>query len=133
MTTYEKCRSIRRAVLNRAAEVMNYTNWGDEFAAGQIREIPAKLAKHVGEVNIGNLTASQMDDLGFGSWSKGDAARLIPLWLFPFLPDKIESKCIDGTVATLEKSEMDTDHRFGCLAYSVYPSAKEELATETSA
>ena len=123
MTTYENCKTLRRCIVNRAAEVMSYTNWSDEFAAKQIREIPAALEK-IGKVNIAELTADQMDDLGFGRWSKENPMRLIPLWLYPFLPDEIEIECIDGEKTRLKKSEMDTDHRYGMLAYGILPKAE---------
>ena len=118
MNTYEKCQQIRRFILNRAGEVYNYTNWDDEFAAKQIREIPSKTED---KIDVSDLTATEMDDLGFGKWAKEDPMFLIPLWLFPFLPDKIEAGCIDGEKKVYNKSEMDNDHRFGCLAYGVMP------------
>ena len=123
MTTYEKCQAARRAIVNRAAEVMNYTNWSDEFAAKQIREVPEVLIEKIGKINIAELTVSQMDDLGFGCWSEDNPMRLIPLWLLKFLPDEIESECIDGTKSTRKTAEMDKDHRFGCLAYGILPNA----------
>ena len=121
MNAYEKCQAVRRAIVTRAAEVMNYTNWNDEFAANRIREIPEDLAEKIGKINIAEQTAPQMDDLGFGRWSKENPMRLIPLWLLKFLPEEIESECIDGTRATLKTASMDNDHRFGCLAYGVWP------------
>jgi hypothetical protein len=99
---------------------MNYTNWSPDFAAKQIREIPVKM-EEFGKVNIAELTAEQMDDLGFGVWSQGNPMRLIPLWLYPFLPDEIETECIDGTKSVLKKVDMDNDHRYGCLAYGIWP------------
>lgn len=124
MTTYEKCKAVRRAIVNHAAEVINYTNWSDEFAAKQIREIPEVLAEKIGKINIAELTAPQMDDLGFGQWSEDNPMRLIPLWLFKFLPDEIESECIDGTKSVLKTADMDNDHRFGCLAYGIWPNSQ---------
>ena len=124
MTTYENCKTLRRCIVNRAAEVMNYTNWSDDFAAKQIREIPAALLEKIGKVNIAELTAEQMDDLGFGRWSEENPMRLIPLWLYPFLPDEIETECIDGKKSVLKKADMDNDHRFGCLAYGIWPNAE---------
>lgn len=121
MTTYEKCQAVRRAIMTRAAEVMNYTRWDDKFAANQIRETPERLIKEIGKINIAELTASEMQDLGFGVWSDDTPMRLIPLWLFPFLPDEIECESISGTKTVLKTSEMDNDHRFGCLAYGIVP------------
>jgi hypothetical protein len=126
MNTYEKCKSIRRMLLNRAAEVMAYKNWSHEFATEQIRDFP----EDVKEMTDGNelfgiqpseLTDSEMIDLGFGKWTEDNPMRLIPLWLLPFLADEIETECIDGEKKLLKKSGMDNDNRFGCLAYGVIP------------
>lgn len=121
MTTYEKCKRVRRFMLNKAAEVMNYTNWSDEFSTKQIREITDIVDQQIGKINIAELTKEQMDDLGFGTWSEDNPMRLIPLWLFKFLPDEIESECINGTKTVLKTAEMDNDHRYGYLAYGIWP------------
>ena len=129
MTTYEKCQAVRSAIVNCAAEVMNYSSWDDGFAAKQIREIPETLAAEIGKINIAELTAPQMDDLGFGQLSKDDPMRLIPLWLFKFLPDEIECKSIDGAKSVRKTEEMDSDHSFGCLAYGVLPNTDNDIKT----
>lgn len=126
MTTYDKCKAVRNHILARAAAVMNYP-WDDEFSAKQIRETHEKAGKDYATLDITKLTASQMEDLGFGKWSKNDPMWLIPLWLYQWLPEVMETKCIDGTVEVLRKAKMDTDHRFGYLAYGIYPSAAPEV------
>lgn len=120
MTAYESAKRIRNYVMQKSAEVMNYQNWSNEFAVQQIREIPEK-SKSIGTVNISQLTEEQMNDLGFGRWSEENPMRLILLWLFPWLPEEVEVGCIDGVKQILKKSEMDTDHRFGYLAYGIFP------------
>ena len=120
LSEYEKCQYIRRVILNRAAEVMNY-NWGDEFSTSRIKEIPEVTKKYsVDTVDISQLTKNQMIELGFGQWSKEGPMFLIPLWLFPWLPEDIKTNDINGN-SNLKKSEMDTDNRFGCLAYGIHP------------
>lgn len=121
--TYELCKAIRHRILTRAAEVMNYTSWDHEFATNEIRTIPAKILNDEAfePIHLEELTAEQMDDLGFGVWSEENPMRLIPLWLLPFLPEEVNCGCIDGEIGKLKKSEMDNDHRFGCLAYGVMP------------
>lgn len=125
MNTYDKCRGIRRYILNRAAEVMAYTNWDGEFALKQIRDIPREVLEehNFGMVNIAELTAEQMDNLDFGRWSEDNPMRLIPLWLLPFLPDEIEADCIDGVRTVYKRSEMNNDNRGGYLAYGIRPAA----------
>lgn len=123
MNTYELCQNYRRIILNRAAEVMNYP-WDPEFSTKQIREIPEVLKSKEGFelIDPNDLTEEQMKDLGFGFWSEENPIHLIPLWLFPFLKDEFLARSIGDEPATMiKKSEMDNDHRFGCLAYGVMP------------
>lgn len=120
LSEYEKCQYIRRVILNRAASVMNY-NWDAEFSTSQIKEIPEITKKYsVDTVDISQLTENQMIELGFGKWSEDNPMFLIPLWLFPWLSEEIKTNDITGD-SVLKKSEMDTDQRFGCLAYGIYP------------
>ena len=125
MNIYEKCRAIRRIIVNRAAEVMAYTNWSDQFAAEQIRQIPEELAeqkngKYYFGIRPAEMTDRQCEELGFVRWDKDKPMRLIPLWLMPFLADEIEAECIDGKRIT-KKSDMNNDNRLGCLAYGIIP------------
>jgi hypothetical protein len=126
MNTFEKCKKIRTVILNRSAEVIAYKNWNDEFSAKQIRNIPddvdkMKHGKELFGIQPSELTEDEMIDLGFGKWSDETPMRLIPLWLFPFIAEEIETECIDGEKKLMKKSEMDNDNRFGCLAYGVIP------------
>jgi len=122
-TTFEIAKHIRSIIVPRAAASMNYTNWGADFVASQIREIPEMIKKTnwFVPINPADLTEAEMRELGFGKWSKEDPMFLIPLWLFPFLPDEVDCGSISGEKRILKKSEMDNDHRFGCLAYGVVP------------
>ena len=125
MNTFEKCQTIRRVITNRAAEVMVYADWGDDFAAKQIREIPKSLLERnpeLGRIQPAELTADECDSLGFGRLSEENPMRLIPLWLLPFLAYEIKTTCIDDS-SVLCKADMDNDNRFGYLAYGVTPSA----------
>jgi len=124
MTTYEKCKGIRRIIINRAAEIMAYDSWSNDFCAKKIKEIPSVLKDENGnlinDIQPSDLTEEEMKDLGFGKFSEESQDMLIPLWLFPFLAEEITTQCIDGSIK-IKKSEMDNDNRFGCLAYGVYP------------
>jgi hypothetical protein len=120
MNTFEKCKAIRRCLVNRAAEVMVYNNWSGDLAKSHIVGLPREA---IDKLKLDDLILSgeEMDFLEFGRWSKESPVRLIPLWLFPFLPDVIETESILGEKATLKKSEMDLDNCFGMLAYGVFP------------
>lgn len=126
MTTYERCKRIREMIMTRSAEVMNYENWSDDFAAKQIRDFAKDMATKDGAepfmcIQPCELTLTEMVDLGFGLWSDDSPMRLIPLWLYQFLADEIIVESISGDLDIMKKSEMDTDHRFGCLAFGVKP------------
>ena len=125
MNTFEKCCLIRRMIVNQAAEVMAYDNWGSEFAVKQIRNFPSEIrkmksGKDLFEIQPAEMTKIQLKELGFSRWDSKTEMRLIPLYLFPFLAEEIKVECIDGTSLT-KKSDMDKDIRFGCLAYGVIP------------
>lgn len=124
MTTFEKCKILRSVILNSTAEVMNYTNWSDNFCVQHLRSIP-RLPFLQGadftKVDPTDLTESEMLDLGFRKFSKTDDTYTIPLWLFPFLIDIFFAVCIDGKSKIWNKSQINLDHRGGCITYGVYP------------
>jgi hypothetical protein len=127
MTTYEKCKQLRHIVLRAAAEITVYTNWGAEFAIRQLRELPGEITSdELRNIQPAKLTASQMEDLGFRKLSQDAEDRLIPLWLYPFLAEDIATTDIAGGTHIC-KSDMDTDNRFGLLAYAVRPAAIREI------
>jgi hypothetical protein len=122
MTTFEKCKQIRRMLVNRAAEVMAYKNWKDDFVIRQIRDFPQEFF----DIQPSDLTEAEMRDLGFLKWSSDTSLMLIPLWLFPFIADEMEVEGIDGERKIMKKSKMDMDNRFGCIAYGVLPKLKAD-------
>lgn len=128
MNTYELCKGIRKLIVNRAADVMNYTSWDYEFATQQIREIVEKIINmdDFFFIDVRKLTSEQMDDLNFGVWSEESEIRLIPLWLFQFLIEECEYISITGEMVS-GKSNIDDDNRFGCIAYGVVPAKNEEV------
>ena len=50
--------------------------------------------------------------------------RLIPLYLYPSLPIGITLTSIDGEEIVFDGSNIDTDIRFGCLAWGIKPKKK---------
>lgn len=125
LSTFEKCKAIRRSLLIRAGEALSYSCWSDSFKLDNLKNIFESLGQWEKEygsfkINPNDLTAKQMNELGFGRWTKEDPMRLIPIWLFPFLCEKFECQCIDGSKHT-NLSELDNDHRMGCIAYGVIP------------
>lgn len=64
-----------------------------------------------------NLTLKEAKELRFGRWSNESDLWLIPLWLFPLIPEDLELTSIGGQKGLV--SEVDTDTRFGCLAWGI--------------
>jgi hypothetical protein len=123
-SAYKKCLFIRQALLRTVGEFMVYwEHWAADYLRNSVRETESRLGPLVGHLDLSELTAAEMDELGFGTW--GDTGsplqlRLIPIWLFPFLPEDIAVESIGGDIVT-KKKNMDTDHRFGHLAFGLYP------------
>lgn len=60
----------------------------------------------------------ELNMLGFMNWDNNTKFHLIPLWIFPFVPDDMVLTSFNGVCC--KKSELkDLDTRFGCLAYGV--------------
>jgi hypothetical protein len=125
LTTFEKVKAIRRSLLIRVGESLSYESWTNEFRLSNIKDIHKNLKeweKENGSFKIDptDLSFEEMIELGFGSWSEESPMRLIPIWLYPFLSDEFESESISGSKHS-KLSEIDNDHRFGCLVYGVVP------------
>lgn len=125
MEQFDLCKAIRKTIVNRAAEVMAYKNWDSDFCAKQIRDIPDRIKGDDDFIKIQpeKLSREQMKELGFGAWSEESDLMLIPLWLLPFLADEFSGGCIDGEVRIFKRDELDSEARFGCIAYGVFPAA----------
>lgn len=124
--TFDKCQLIRKIIMNNVAEVFVYKNPSDSIVAKQIRDLPDKIANMKGGADLfriqpTDLTEAQMIHLGFAKWDDKTDMLLIPLWLLPFLAEEIEIECIDGERKVMNKSGIDSDNRFGLLAYGATP------------
>lgn len=67
---------------------------------------------HLTEEEFDKKVANEKNTLGL---------RLIPLYLYPSLPTGIILTSIDGEEIVFDGSNIDTDVRFGCLAYGIKP------------
>ena len=126
LTTFEKAKAIRNSILSRVGESLTYKSWTDEFRLSNIQDINKTLIKWEEEygsfkINPTDLTIDEMKELGFQSWDEENPIKLIPIWLYPFLAEEFESESISGS-KHYKLSDLDTDQRFGCLAYGVIPS-----------
>lgn len=130
LTTFQKCKWLQRVVLTRAGEGLSYKNWDNEFVGENLRGLfePRFMEKlkEVGEIQICNLTAAQMEELCF---LPADAYKLsyhIPIWIWEFLPKIIKIRSTNGAMSELDRSTCDNDHRAGMLWYTIMPATEEE-------
>jgi len=137
MTTFKKCQIIRNSLLTRIGESLSYSEWTDESKINNINGIYSSLEKWEKEgagsfkINPNDLTTKECEDLGFAKWSNENAIQLIPLWLFPFLAEEFEFTSIGGSKHN-KLSELDSDHRYGCLAYGIIPKDSVQVSSQTS-
>lgn len=126
MTTFEIACGVQENLITIASAVMVYS-WDEDFALQQIRELPDRIKTYpwFSPIDPNDLTHDQMVRLGFRRFDEENGLMLIPLWLFPFLPPTLHCSTITGRTTTFNTCDLDTDTRFGMLAYGVIP--KEPL------
>lgn len=118
-SVFEKCKHIRKVLVNRAAEVINYTeHWSTEFSVKYLADIFENLDKgktsSFRNLDFRALTKEEWIELGAMRY---EDIILIPLYLVPYFNGELSVTCINGSVKKL--SEVDTDARQGCIAYGV--------------
>ena len=122
MTTYELAKRYMQMHCAKLAELIEY-DWSDAFKEKELSKFIDDLQAMEGYryIDPNNLTKDQLLDLGGRLWSddNGDYI-LIPLWLKAHLPTVFNGSCLGAPEKLLKTSEIDNDHRFGCLAYGVY-------------
>lgn len=113
---------------NSRAEGLCYKSWSKDYVIENIEGIHETIERWRNEyefdVQPAELTESEMKELGFGKWTETSPDYLLPLWVYPFLPEEIVVSSITddcGSRRTMKKSEIDDDHRMGFLAYGVRP------------
>ena len=72
------------------------------------------------QLDKGNLTKEEFDKR-VANKKNTLGLRLIPLYLYPSLPIGITLTSIDGEEIVFDGSNIDTDIRFGCIAFGIKP------------
>ena len=122
MSDYEFLLIVRETIINRAAEVFNY-GWSDDLSSKRIKEIPDVFSKsdYFRKVDPNEMSIEQLENLGFKKWDDESCLMLIPLYVYPFLKDEFMCGSISDIEARpIKVSDIDTDARYGCLAYGVF-------------
>lgn len=93
---------------------MRFGSWqSDEDVEEEISLIRSEFGKgHLTKEEFEKKVAKEKNTLGL---------RLIPLYLYPSLPIDITLMSIDGEEIVFDGSNIDTDTRFGCLAWGIKP------------
>jgi hypothetical protein len=80
------------------------------------------MEKHPELIDWSHLTVEEARELRFQKWSDDEEEPqnlwLIPLWLYPAIPKEITLTSISGE-KVVNDGKLDSDARFGCLAYGL--------------
>lgn len=124
---YHQCDVVRKTLLRAVSEVIQYS-WDTEFKMKNILSADSALMDSVNysQIDITELSSTEMDLLGFGTFNQEMKERLIPLWLLPYIKTGIIATSIMGNKEPLSPNFRDKDHRFGCMAWGVLPKDKNK-------
>lgn len=121
-TTYMLCKRIQNMLTTTIAEIFTYReHWSQDFSYTSILDRYSNEINAIGQViDPNDLTLKEMTSLGFTRYDES-GLMLIPLYLHPFLAKQFDNRCIDGETINAPTNDMDTDNRFGMLAFGVDP------------
>jgi hypothetical protein len=83
-------------------------------------DVEEKISHFQSELDKGYITKEEFDEMAANERNT-IGLRLIPLYLYPSLPIGITLTSINGEEIVFNGSNIDTDIRFGCLAYGIKP------------
>ena len=95
-------------------KALHFVRWqSEEDIEEEISCLQSELDKgHLTKEEFDKKVANERNTLGL---------RLIPLYLYPSLPIGITLTSIDGEEIVFDGSNIDTDARFGCIAWGIKP------------
>lgn len=95
-------------------EALHFGSWQSE------EDIEEEISFIRSEFEKGNLTKEELDKR-VANEKNTLGLRLIPLYLYPSLPIGITLTSIGGEERVFDGKNIDTDVRFGCLAWGIKP------------
>jgi hypothetical protein len=121
---------LLRHVVNNVAMTEEYKRWSDEFSRKETIKSLKRVQEEFKKVDFTELSEDELRDLGFSKWSEEElpGVWLVPLYLYPCIPDGTELTSIFGEKAVKGTDEIDNDVRFGCLAYGITVKEPEILS-----
>ena len=95
-------------------KALHFGSWqSEEDVEEEISLIRSEFGReHLTKEEFDKRVANEKNTLGL---------RLIPLYLYPSLPIGITLTSIDGEEIVFDGSNIDTDIRFGCIAWGIKP------------
>lgn len=125
--SFTEVQLLQKRLFRHMSESATYDSWSADFARSNVTDFINEERK-TKAIDPNVFTKAEAVALGFGNW---DGKLLVaPLWMHRFLKEGIQLKSINEEVVTVTydeqgKSNIDNDHRFGCIAYGVeYPEAE---------
>ena len=95
-------------------KALHFGSWQSE------EDIEEEISCLQSQLYKGNLTKEEFDKR-VANEKNTLGLRLIPLYLYPSLPIGITLTSIDGEEIVFDGSNIDTDIRFGCIAWGIKP------------
>lgn len=122
MNNKEKCIRIRNAIVKTSAEIFAYhVFWGKDFSMSELVRLPEKIKSQewFSPIDFSGMDFQELIDVGFGKWDEESGIYLIPLYLLPYIKIGLKVTSISGDELVIGDKDIDTDNRFGCLAYGI--------------
>lgn len=98
------------------SENVRYKLVVDDHTRYQVFE--PQTTRHLTVADLSSIPVTDMFKLGFGNWD--GKIMLIPLWAFKLIADGEELVSIEGDTVVVGCGEIDTDTRFGCIAFGFH-------------
>lgn len=102
------------ALTESQCKALHFGSWQSE------EDVKEEISYLKSEFEKGNLTKDEFDKK-VANEKNTIGLRLIPLYLYPSLPIGITLTSIGGDDIVFNGSNIDTDVRFGCIAWGIKP------------
>ena len=102
------------ALTKSQCKALHFGRWQSED------DVKEEISFLQSELEKGHITKEEFDKKVAGE-KNTIGLRLIPLYLYPSLPIGITLTSIDGEEKVFDGKNIDTDMRFGCLAWGIKP------------
>ena len=117
MKTFDICKNLRKMLANRATDII-ISNPDIDFVLRDLQDLPKYLVEIGREeytnIDISGLTKEQLIELDS---QRLEGLFLIPLWILPFLSEKMEVTTWDNKEITIKEAKENMEVIGGCLLY----------------